>query len=630
MRIVQSAPVSRCIARWATTCALAGALLLPAPAGRTGTALPQFISIDVDGVSIDGDFRLDGMSFPVDFGDTGILSLSGSGDDEVVLGLGADQSYGPLLAISGSYEPSYRILFSSGGVPINPITPVDPIVALTADGTVDVDVESITIQPSFELNGDPFPSAATQHAEFFLRDPATGLELPLGVSFSPSATVRLIPGVYDVVYRYVSGNQIPENQNAVVQAGVLVDTSGKFTIDVPCMLHRLDYFIDGSPPPVSQAERGAIALHDFATGDSVSFDETDALVSIRHILPGTYDVTYSHVAGGSIVPRNSLAVVLSDLSIQPPDVSTIVDVTTVVVTPDPTLDGAPFPASAAEDGNVILVGEHDDRVDLGITSTQPMPAVRIVAGTYDAYYERDSGGSITPANAFGRIADEIDLNTTTTLSVDVTTVSFAPTFTVDGQAFPASLAERGDFSLQGAHPDDTIALGSSHQAIPSKRIIVGSYDVVYDWVAGGTLVPRNHAQVVATTPIDIGSPTAFGLETQVVQHDVTLDSVLFPNDPGQSGDLVLLAVGSDGQLDLGSTSDAPVPVRSLVGSYGVHYRWVAGDQVPLNTDAKIGAVFVPEPGAGLALLFGAALLGALKPTGRPRSGRPAAERSTGA
>jgi len=124
----------------------ASLVCLPTRGAEAQLQLPQFISADVQSVALDGDFVLDGGAFPPNFADTGILSLSGPGEDEVVLGLGSDQSYGPLLVIEGSYTPSYRILFSAGGVPINPLTAVGPpvIQRTSASGTALPDISSST------------------------------------------------------------------------------------------------------------------------------------------------------------------------------------------------------------------------------------------------------------------------------------------------------------------------------------------------------------------------------------------------------------------------------------------------------------------------------------------------------
>jgi hypothetical protein len=288
------------------------------------------------------------------------------------------------------------------------------------------------------------------------------------------------------------------------------------------------------------------------------------------------------------------------------------DVEAATITRASTVDGGPFPASVLENGEILLIGPHGDLVSLGETRFASPDPVLVVDGSYDVHYRWLAGSMIVPANLDALVARSLSITQDGTLAVNVPTVEITPAFTVDGVPFPASILERGDFTLVGEMEGDIVSLGSSHDSPAAVRIIPGRYDVVYDWQAGGMVVPRSHRHTVVEDQ-DLTATQVLNLEmpTKLVLPTFLLNGAPFPTDALDRGDFLLRAPAG-GELDLGSSHIAsPVSVRAIEGLYFIEYRWAAGASVPRNVGRVLGVTEVPEPGVASGLVAGALFLGLL-------------------
>ncbi len=97
-------------------------------------------------------------------------------------------------------------------------------------GPAVVDVPSVAVQPRFRLNRKAFPGAAAGAAVFTLwasepNEFFEGPQLVLGETHLPPHPVRVVPGVYDVFYSWISGSGVPRNQLTRVMQGVRIDAT---------------------------------------------------------------------------------------------------------------------------------------------------------------------------------------------------------------------------------------------------------------------------------------------------------------------------------------------------------------------------------------------------------------------
>ena len=602
------------------------ACCVASPAAAQSVGLAHLLTVDVESVEASGDILVDGVPAPASAAEAALVELASAIGPAIAVGATNAQSWGPTRLIPGEYRPIYSFFFSSGALPINQQTPVAPVVQVGAT-PVDIDIETVDVVFDFRLNGGGFP--ATDLADFLLRHRESGAEFPIGTSAQSPIAARVVPGRYDVIYAHRSGALVPRNSHAVVLEDVLLAVSKPLVVDVVAFPHILEALHNGAPFLPSPLETGEIELRNFETGDRVSFGPTHAPESQQMILPGTYDVTYSRILGGTASPANDEVVVAEGLVLAPPPIPNVisfasVDVPTVQVDRDVTLDGAPFVQSTSERARIILIGAQGEEIDLGPTN-EASPTRRVVPGVYDVHIRRMNGVTFSPANTNARIAKGVVIDSDMTVAVDVHSVVLDLALTVDGQPFPDSTAEYAEIRLVGETPGDVIEWGRTDDPLSPRRVVAGRYDFVYDYVRGDTIIPRNEGTLlVEGEHYAVDTTIAVDVDRQAVVPTFLLDGAPFPTDPADSARIVMRdALG--GEVDLGTTDDPDPPsVFVIPGAYGVDYQWEAGLGVPRNPLRRVAYTSVPEPGFGVGVA--AASLGLA--IGAARCGRSDVRRQT--
>ncbi len=590
---------------------------------------PQPLTVDVPSATVSGAFLIDGAPAPSDFGEQGFVHLIGSGTPTpITLGVTNTQAYGPVMLIEGDYRPAYELLFSDGALPKNPLATIGAAVFVTDSAVVDVDIPTVDVAFTFTLNGVPAPALPGQAGSIWLRDAETGDEMWVASTHVGAETIKVLPGIYDVVYRHQAGSTVPQNENAVVQADVPLFSDQNVLVDLPTRDQTLSFLLNGAPFPTSSYTEAEIELRNRLTGDAVSFGPTTAGSATRTVLPGVYDVAYSKIDVSDLIPANVDATVAVGIALDSGGggfpLSGSIDVPAATITLDATLNGAPgFPTSIYERGQIVLVGSHGNEVLLGTTDEGTPAPVMVVQGKYEAHYRHLEGTTIVPRNPDVRVASGITVVSDTTLQVDVPAITVTPAFTLDGAAFSTSQYERGDLRLRDSQTGTQIPLGSSHEVPDPVVIVPGEYDVEWDWQEGTTIVPRNLDHVL-TRRVQLESTQGLSIDvpTRIVAPTFSLDGVAFPTDAAQSGRFVLRPILGGGGVDIGSTSQStPETVRVIRDVYAVEYNWVAGTAVPRNRNHPVGFANVPEPGLGAGLAAGAGVLVRLDRVRRRRVAR---------
>jgi hypothetical protein len=583
--------------------------------GQASDPLP----IDVPAVQIEGDFLVNGGTPSPLTSESARLRLDGW------LGLGSgfpightyDQSYGPLWVVHTDYQAGYGFdssLFgtlpqsSASSVPLGPFVPLD--------GTqpFDIDVPAVFVTIDVTLNGAPFPQRTGDDSELRLRHVDTGNEFAIGSTLTQPLSFWLLPGTYDLVYRYLSGRH-PANTHATIAAGLDLSTSQTVSIDLEAYPHQQVVRLNGASFPASPTEYGDVALESPDGRDRVELGGTLAPLSQVFILAGTYVLTYEHRTGGTTVPVNAHAIVDSAVVVQEPAPGRTVssdstDVQTSLVSLAPTLNGAPFLVSATNWAQWVVVDAEGDETPFGSTLTQPYTR-SLVEGTYDVLYQWQDGYSIVPGNPNARVATDLVVSGPTTLAFDVPMETITVQPLLDGAPWLQSPTEFGDLYLEGSEPGDRFLLGQTLDGPAIQRLVIaGAYDLIYDHRAGGTTVPVNHDEPI------FGFDTADGLVVDVdvlatrIAPTVALDGQAFPTGNGNQARIVLRS-GSGGEATLGTTDQSPLsPRRVIDGAYRIDYEWLSGADIPRNSREPIGVAFVPEPGFLSELTWGIAFLAA--------------------
>ncbi len=386
------------------------------------------LDLDVPVVTVKGKATLNGAAIPAQ-ASRGSVYFSPPTTDAAEKGLGASAQ----IQADGTYAialfpGTYDVGFSSASAESDPsLMPrnsgvLRPAQALSGNGTLDLDIPSVTVSGKVSLNGSAMPGVANPGRVSFGTSGAAA-KGALGVSAAiTGGTYKtvLLPGSYDVAY---SGDSAPCSQTnmgsppivpcnggllktiafAKGQGGVLdldvktVKITGKVTLDQGALpeLARISF-----SPAVTGTGAGT------GTGFVV---ETQSTYSVL-LMPGTYDVGYGGAScsdtmqtmpcnGGTIKE----AVALSAAG------ALDVDIPTVTVTGKVTLSGKEPPATMEARGAVTF----SDKKGGSATTTTfdvsgPMTySLHILKGryvvSYDANAQLCSNGTVSPLPCGGQV-----------------------------------------------------------------------------------------------------------------------------------------------------------------------------------------------------------------------------------
>lgn len=606
--------------------------------GQASDPLP----IDVPAVQIQGDFLVNGAPASPLSVESARLRLDG------MLGLGAgfpigrsyEQSYGPLWVIPTGYQAGYGFdssLFGTLPQSSAASVPIGPVVTLDGSQPFDIDVPAVGITIDVTLNGTPFGDPFNDDSELLLRHLETGNEFVIGSTLAQPLTVSVVPGSYDLVYRYIAGRH-PINSHATIAAGLDLSTAQTVSLDLEAYPHQQVVRLNGALFPASPTEYGNVALESPDGRDRVDLGPTLGPLQEVFVLAGSYVLAYEHRAGGTTVPVNAHAIVDPMVVVEEPapgrNVSSdSTDVQAGLVSFAPTLNGAPFLVSQTNWAEWAVVDADGEETPFGSTLTQPY-ARSLVQGSYDVLYQWQNGYNTVPRNVNACVATDLAVAGPTTLAFDVPMLGITVEPLLNGAPWLQSPTEYGDLDLRGSEPGDRFALGATYDGPTIQRLVIaGAYDLIYDFRQGGTTVPVNENEPILSFDTAEGPVIGVDVAATRIAPTVTLDGQAFPTGSGNQARIVLRSAAG-GETPIGTTDQAPIsPRRVIDGTYRIDYEWLSGDDIPRNSREPVGVAYVPEPGSLLGLGAGIAFLAAIGRTrARPRSCRslrlsPAATRS---
>lgn len=464
----------------------------------------QSWDIDVPRVVVVPVFTLDGGAFPASAANSANFFLRPVGGIELIpLGATHLQPTDNVLVAPGLYDVIYSIA-SGGLLPQNTSAVVLRSVDIaTTPHALSVDIRTAGVAGNWRLAVDgvlgSFPTSVYQEGEFRLHTD-DGDAVSLGPTHTSIGTVPVIAGTYDLVYRHIDGDLIPQNRDKLIVTNQAIQTPVvllEATVDAWTAVPNPT--LDGGSFPGSYYETGELLLRDPDTGALTSLGPTYDPPDEVLLVEGSYGTVYRHV-GGSTVPQNASVDLGINVLVDSPAESLDVDVNAVTVTGQFTLNGAAFVQSVYEYAAFRLYhADGGPGILLGETYTDPEPVV-IVAGDYDVVYAH-VGGVQVPGNPHHVVLDDRTFAGDGIVDVNVATRMVRPAFTLNGQPFPAADNQQGDFWLRGNHAADTVRIGASNGETESTVVIRGAYDALYRHV-DGLSVPLNSEAVVGTVQVD--------------------------------------------------------------------------------------------------------------------------------
>lgn len=509
---------------------------------------------------------------------------------QVPKGIGRDRTY------QSGRRGSDRVTVKS--VDLRGKTPMPALQSRTSErtcrsirlGDVVVDIPSVEIRPILLLNGRPFPGAEAGVAVFTLwasrkSDLFDGPQLVIGQSDDPIGTFRVIPGVYDVYYSWVSGTRIPRNVLTRVLREVVLDRDRDLTIDVAMI--NIAGLKEHNGVPFNDEGVAELSLRAVDWPGQVPLGQAQPAEFVVSIIPGTYAFEYDWQQGANF-PNNRHAEV-SQLELTQSVNNLVLNVPSLVQTFEFLHNGDAFPATIFDHGNIVLRRGEREEVLLGASDESPS-TIRLIPGTYDVHW-RHLAGATVPRNSDGIFLHNFDPAGPPLRVIDVPSIVVSGNIMVNGQAPPASPFENARLSLAVRDSDDHLILGETQYGVYDSRVLPGVYDIIYEHLAGGAIMPVNPRatltrgwRAVRSSNRNIDIP--FGS----YHGSFLLNGDAWPVFEIERGDIYAVSLEGDQQpVLLGSTISGVFERRLLPGRYQPAYAHVTGAAVvPLNTFTTFG------------------------------------------
>jgi hypothetical protein len=384
-----------------------------------------------------------------------------------------------------------------------------------------------------------------------------------------------------VIYEHKIGRDVPLNSEAIVVNGLVIAGDQEFDIEVPSVSIRGSFTLAGAPFPVSATESALIQARDQQTGALTPLGETVDQTYSARLIPETYDLMYSRIAGSEIVPANKLTAFRRDVSLVASGALDI-DVLVVSISGQYTINGDPAPMSPLESGHIfILDPETQAETLIGKTSDQ-IYRVLLIPGDYDLKYDRIAGADIAPANSSARFLTGIPFTENSTHDLDVPSVQISGNFLVNGAPAPASVTENARIRLR--HGEDVVHLGETRVGQFQVRVIPGTYDIAFEGMTAGDIMPANGDGVLGA--IEIAGASEFDIDIPAIGFAAEL-RFNGGNFPGPvAGELARLYLEDTQTADLIFLGSYPAVEQAhrlvIPGTYRVRYEYVSGIELPRN------------------------------------------------
>jgi len=450
---------------------------------------------------------------------------------------------------------------------------------------VPVDVPAVSLTSSYTTNGDPFPESQYVKAFFSLRNPDSNDTVALGYSNDQSHSTVIIPGVYDVIYIHTQGSEIPQNQDAIVKAAVAIQTDQVLDINVSSVSVEPHFTLNGKPFPTSAYNSAKFYLQHISGGERIPLGNSYQANEPIIILPGTYNVLYSHQNGNG-VPQNKDAIVMSEVNISSSSRALAIDVPAVTLRSAYAMNGDPFSEAIYFKAFFSLRNpDSNDTVALGYSYDQ-YHSTLIIPGVYDVVYAHTQGSQI-PQNKDAIVMSDINISSSQALPIDVPVVSLRSAYTMNGDPFPESQDARAFFSLRNPDSNDIVALGYCYDRHHSTLIIPGVYDVTYIHTQGSAIPQNKDAIVMSDVSINSSQALAIDVPAVILRSAYTMNGEPFSVSQYVRAFFSLRNPDSGDTVALGYSYDQYHRTLIIPGVYNVVYAHTQGPEIPQNKDAIV-------------------------------------------
>lgn len=480
----------------------------PSPVPCTGGPLLQGVSLTTDGaldvdlpaVTVSGRVTLNGADLPsqsTSRGQLAFLRQDGTPAFTRSLGTTGAATYQVML-LRGAYTVGYQPEGTCDGR-VAPRLPCNSGVLATSDftasGSLDVDLRTISLSGRVTVRGADLPAATgSRGALVFGLQGGTSASVPLATSGAVTYALTLMPGTYTVGF---AGNPqlcdaatappVPCNSGPLTT--VALTASGALDLDVPLVKVSGAVTLDGAAFPSATVARGRLGftLGQGSTLTSRSLGTAGGALYQVSLLPGAYGLSFvanPASCDGKTVPRVPCASGLLSTATLSADGALDVDLPSVVVTGQVTLQGQALPDLPGSRGALTFTAQAlpGATVDLGRSGAVAY-ALRLLKGSHTLTYLPGGVCDGKSAPAMPCTSGELQraqLTADGNLDVDVPVVKVSGAVTLRGQPLPNLPASRGQLDFLRSDGSASAPLGSTGAGTYGLALLPGDYVVRHD------------------------------------------------------------------------------------------------------------------------------------------------------
>lgn len=541
------------------------------------------LDLDVRAVRVRGSLTVNGAPLSSGTADRGTLTFTErrTGVATARVAMSGNATY-DLVVAPGTYDIRYvPPVGLTCGQTDNPMPCVGATVragvALTADGVLDLNLDTVSVRGTVTLNGATMPDATVERGALqLLREGGGEARVGLGTRGSATWTARVVRGTYSVAWSPApsacAANVGTPCNSGPLRTAVALTADGVLDLDVRAVRVRGNVTVNGAALSSSAAQGSNVTFTRPDGAATVSLGTSgDARYDAR-LLPGTYDVVWSGVmdcrrdatapCGGATV-RTGVAL-MNDGALD-------LDLRAVRVRGNVTVNGAP-PAASSASRTLAFTPQGGAAARFTIGGGSPFDyAVLLLPGAYTVALD----GEVATCGAVG--AGRFPCNTATlrtglalmndgALDLDVRAVRVRGAATVNGAPVTPWT---GTFTFRLGEGSTAPAQPASSDARYDVMLAPGAYSI--DW-NGRAVCSRDDA--VPCTP---------GTVREGVM--LTADGAL---------DLDVRAVRVRGAVTL---NGAPMPEGFARGAIGFSASPVAAGaaaDIPTSGGATYGATVLPR------------------------------------
>lgn len=263
---------------------------------------------------------------------------------------------------------------------------------------------------------------------------------------------------------------------------------------------------------------------------------------------------------------------------------------TITISGDFTLNGGAFPASEYDDAIISLRHRQTgDIFEIGNTHDQNY-TVPVVTGRYDILYSMETPGDFVPRNTGAVLQEDIELNTSGTLDIEVTSFMVGGDMLLNGVAFPGVQYDDAEIHLQGELTGTLELAETRFQSYADVPVLPGNYEVRYRVQTPGDTVPHNTWGRAGLVNITGNNPN---LDINVNSIELTgsfsHNGVLMPAAQNEDGHFYLETDQGDRVL-LDNSHEQTYTRNVLSGKYHVYWELeTPSANLPKNLRARISS-----------------------------------------